>query len=322
MLRRLLFSTLGLLCLSATAQIDQAKVEAFVTQYASTSGKDPTAIRAILDSAVFKQDIIDKLNRPAEGMAWHRYRSIFMKEERIEAGVDFWREHQEVLKQVSDDTGVPEHIVLGILGVETYFGGNKGSYKVLDALYTIAFGYPKRSRYFTKELGEYLDLVEKEGLDVFELEGSYAGAMGYSQFMPSSYRAYAVSYDEGGTRDLVNSPEDAIASIANYLKVHRWKRNQLVAVPAIRRPDATPPAKFSARVKYDVAHYQTIGFDPEWELTPTRKVALLEYEEKEDPSYWFGLHNFYVITRYNHSPMYALVVYQLGEAIKKRRGGL
>lgn len=304
------------------AQIDQAKVEAFIQNYASTSDRSAQEIRDIIDQATFRPDIIEKFNRPAEGMSWHRYRSIFMKEERIEAGVSFWAEYEEVLNRVSEDSGVPAHIILGILGVETYFGGNKGSYKVLDALYTVAFGYPKRSRYFTKELGEFLDLAEKESLNVLETQGSYAGAMGYSQFMPSSYRAYAVSFDEGGTRDLMGSPEDAIASVANYLAVHRWKRDQLVAVPASKQPDATVPAKFSSRVKNDVTYYKKIGFEPEWQLTPTRKVALLEYDQEDDKEYWFGLHNFYVITRYNHSPMYALVVYQLGEAIKKRRGGL
>ena len=120
----------------------------------------------------------------------------------------------------------------------------------------------------------------------------------------------------------MNSPEDAIASVANYLKVHRWKANQMVAIPAVVSADANPPAKFSSKVKYDVAHYKNLGFEPEWDLTPTRKVALLEFELDEGKEYWFGLYNFYVITRYNHSSMYALVVYQLGEAIKKRKGGL
>ena len=208
------------------------------------------------------------------------------------------------------------------MGVESAFGEKKGSYKVLDALYTISFGIPRRSAYFTKELGEFLDLTKTENLDPLQVVGGYAGAMGYCQFMPSSYRVYAKSFDEGGTRDLMNSPEDAIASVANYLKVHRWKPDQMVAVPAVAGANADPPAKFTARVKYEVAHYQNLGFDPEWELTPTRKVSLLEFQLDQGKEYWFGLHNFYVITRYNHSSMYALAVHQLGEAIKKRRGGL
>lgn len=308
---------------SLFGQADQAKVDAFVSKYASSRGVSEAEVREIIDQAVFQSSIVEKVNRPAEKtMTWSRYRNIFMKEERIEAGLAFWETHEAALSQVSEDTGVPAHIILGILGVETYFGRNKGSYKVLDALYTISFGIPRRSSYFTKELGEFLDLAKAEDLDPLQVEGGYAGAMGYSQFMPSSYRVYAKSFDLGGTRDLMNSPEDAIASVANYLKVHRWKADQMVAIPAVANRDANPPAKFSSKAKYDVAHYQNLGFNPEWELTPTRKVSLLEFQLDEGNEYWFGLYNFYVITRYNHSSMYALVVYQLGEAIKKKRGGL
>lgn len=306
------------------AQVDQSKVDAFITKYATSRGVSAAEVREIIDQAEFQPSIVEKFNRPAEKtMTWTRYRNIFMKEERIESGLAFWNTHEAALQKVSNNTGVPVHIILGILGVESAFGDNKGSYRVLDALYTISFGIPRRSAYFTKELGEFLDLVKAEKLDPLQVLGGYAGAMGYCQFMPSSYRAYAKSYDEGGTRDLMGSPEDAIASVANYLKVHRWKAHQKVAVPVIAGTDANPPAKFSSRVKYDVAHYQNLGFDPEWELTPTRKVSLLEFQlDDEGKEYWFGLYNFYVITRYNHSSMYALVVYQLGEAIKKRKGGL
>ncbi len=314
---------IGLAVTDLLAQADQAKVDDFIAKYASSRGVSQEKVREIIDQAVFQPSIVEKFNRPAEKtMTWSRYRNIFMKEERIEAGVAFWETHEVALQQVSESTGVPVHIILGILGVESAFGGNKGSYKVLDALYTISFGIPRRSSYFTKELGEFLDLAKAENLDPLQVEGGYAGAMGYCQFMPSSYRAYATSFDQGGTRDLMNSPEDAIASVANYLKVHRWKANQMVAIPAVASADANPPAKFSSRVKYDVAYYKNLGFTPEWELTPTRKVSLLEFQLDEGKEYWFGLYNFYVITRYNHSSMYALVVYQLGEAIKKRRGGL
>ncbi|MDW3193451.1 MAG: lytic murein transglycosylase B [Cytophagales bacterium] len=305
------------------AQVDQVKVEAFISKYATSRGVSEAEVREIIGQAEFQLSIVEKFNRPAEKtMTWSRYRNIFMKEERIESGLAFWKTHETALQKVSAETGVPEHIILGILGVESAFGDNKGSYRVLDALYTISFGIPRRSSYFTKELGEFLDLVKAEKLDPLQVLGGYAGAMGYCQFMPSSYRAYAKSYDDGGTRDLMGSPEDAIASVANYLKVHRWKADQKVAVPAVASANANPPAKFSSKVKYDVAHYQNLGFDPEWELTPTRKVSLLEFQLDEGKEYWFGLYNFYVITRYNHSSMYALVVYQLGEAINKRRGGL
>jgi membrane-bound lytic murein transglycosylase B len=305
---------------NAQPAVDQSLIDQFVDRHAMIYKISPEEVRSILAKAELKPDIIQKMERPAEKrMTWERYRKIFMTEERIAAGVDFWKEHETTLVNVSYQTGVPIHIILGIIGVETYFGRIKGSYNVLDALYTLSFAFPRRSKYFQSELDEFLALARKENLDLYTTKGSYAGAMGYCQFMPSSYRAYAKSYDEGGTRDLVNSPEDAIASVANYLKVHGWKKGETVAFMA-KESEASLSAKQSLKPKQSIAYYQGLGFEPSIAISSQTKATLQKMEKESGDEYWFGLQNFYVITRYNHSPLYALAVYQLAEAIKANRG--
>jgi membrane-bound lytic murein transglycosylase B len=215
-------------------------------------------------------------------------------------------------------TGVPAHIILGILGVETYFGQRKGTYKVLDALYTLGFGYPRRAKFFKSELEAYMVLAKEEELNIDSIKGSYAGAMGYGQFMPSSYRAYAKSFDENGTRDLINSPEDAIASVANYLKVHRWEKDQPIASEATMTKKITHLRKQSLKPKNQVKDYTAIGFKPAETLQSTIPATIIILENENSQEHWFGMNNFYVITRYNHSPLYAMAVFQLGEAIKAK----
>ncbi len=319
---RILFilSLFSVSSLALNAQADQAKIEAFVKKHAAQSAFSESEIRSIMEEAEFQQEIIDKISRPAEGtMTWGRYRKIFMTQERIDAGLTFWNEHGNALEQVSKESGVPQEVILGIIGVETYFGKIKGSYRVLDALYTLAFGYPKRSKFFTKELGIFLDIATEEGLDVTKVQGSYAGAMGYSQFMPSSYKAYAKSYDKGGTSDLINSPEDAMASVANYLKVHRWKKGQPITSKASLNREITGLRKQQLRPKNQVNDYTAIGFEPSEKLDKALPATMILLDGDEGTEHWFGLYNFFVITRYNHSKLYAMAVTQLAQEIKKQR---
>ncbi len=311
---------LGTYCFSY-GQVDQEAVDRFIAEFSSKYNKDKQEITRILAGATFQSSIVERMDRPAEGMAWHRYRKIFMTEERVNAGVEFWKKHQQTLNEVSRSTGVDEDIILGILGVETFFGKITGTYKVLDALYTLSFGYPRRSKYFTSEFEQFLIMTEEEKMDVDNVLGSYAGAMGYSQFMPSSYRAYAKSFDEGGTRDLMNSPEDAIASVANYLKVHRWIKDGPIAVKAEKGDMAEDLGRQSLKPNHPLSYYQKLGYQPK-DKYPEGDVTLVELEQEDTMEYWFGMNNFYVITRYNHSPMYAMVVYQLSQAIKAKKEGL
>lgn len=313
----LALSTL-LVSVSVFAQIDPAALETFASDFAKKHEKSKEEVLAILKKAEYQSEIIEKISRPAEGtMTWERYRKIFITKERTLAGVEFWKAHKATLEKVSADTGVPTEIILGIIGVETYFGKIKGSYKVLDALYTLGFGYPKRAKFFKSELEKFLVLAQLEDLDVHAVEGSYAGAMGYSQFMPSSYIAYAKSFEENGTRDLMNSPEDAIASVANYLKVHRWKKGQPVTSRAEMTKKITGLRKQSTRPKNKVSDYTAIGFKPAEKLQSDLPATMLIFDKDGNTEHWFGLYNFYVITRYNHSPLYAMAVYQLAQEVKK-----
>lgn len=303
--------------LDSWGQIDKASVEAFTKEFSTRTNYSYEEVKGIFDQATYQESVIEKISNPAESkMTWKRYRNIFMKEERISAGVAFWNDYEKELVSVSENTGVSVEVILGILGVETYFGQRKGGYKILDALYTLSFGYPKRAKFFKSELGHFLEMVKEEKLEINELKGSYAGAMGYCQFMPSSYRAYAKSYDVGGTRDLFFSPEDAIASIANYLKVHRWKKGQKVVASAVKSSDAQKVSKESLKPKYPVSHYSNLGYRPVGNISPSSLSTLIQLDDSE---YWLGFNNFYVITRYNHSHLYAMAVYELAEAIKMQK---
>ncbi|MFY0688700.1 MAG: lytic murein transglycosylase B [Cyclobacteriaceae bacterium] len=304
---------------AANAQIDQSKVDQFIRDFSKIQNRSIDEVQIIIGQAEYIPGIIEKMNRPAEKMTWERYRKIFIQEDRINAGVQFWSDHESTLNQVYDQTGVAKEIILGIIGVESKFGQNKGTYKVLDALYTLAFAYPRRGSFFRKELSEFLILCEEESLNPLSIKGSYAGAIGFGQFMPSSYRAYAKSFDEGGTRDLVNSPEDAIASTASYLDVHRWETDGIVAIAAKQLNNALDLSKQSLKPKNTLAYYEKQGYQAVSSISKSESVTLIQLEISDGFEYWFGANNFYVITRYNHSPLYAMAVYQLAEAIKEKR---
>ncbi len=306
---------------SLVAQVDESKVAVFAREVSQRSEYTLEEMTVILNEASYDQTIIDKISKPAEGtMTWERYRNIFMKEERIAAGVKFWDEYEPVIRQVSEESGVSEEAIIGIIGVETYYGKIRGSYRVLDALYTLAFGYPKRSSFFTAELENYLVLAKKENLDVYTMKGSYAGAMGYCQFMPSSYEAYALSFEDG-TRDLM-TPEDAIASVANYLKVHRWEKGGRVTMEVANLVNPQKVATKSVKPSNSLRYYSDQGYMPSGNVSPSAKVALIALDHEDGSlEYWFGFNNFYVITRYNHSKLYAMAVHQLGQAVKAKREG-
>lgn len=306
------------------AQIDQSAVDDFVRNVSYQQKMPLAEVENIIAQAEFLPVIIEKMSRPAEKtMTWERYRKIFMTPERIAAGVAFWEKNQEVLSKVSNESGVDIEAIVGVIGVETYFGQRMGTYRVLDALYTLAFGYPKRSSFFKTELGKYIELCKKEGLDPLITKGSYAGAMGFGQFMPSSYLAYAKSYDSSSGADLVNEVDDAVASVANYLKVHRWKEGGMVALKAKKTENAEVLPKQKVKPKNTMSFYSQKGYksdEGQTSVNPSELVSL-QVMKMEDGSqeHWITFKNFYVITRYNHSPLYALAVFQLGEAIKDLR---
>ena len=282
----------------------------------TAEGVDRAWAQGVLDAAERQQSIIDAISRPAEKTKpWFEYRQIFVTDKRTRQGVEFAREHADILAAVSADTGVPVAVITAIIGVETYYGRITGSYRVIDALATLAFDYPKRSPFFTGELENFLVLTYQSGKDPLLLKGSYAGAMGYGQFMPSSYRAYARDYDGDDVADIWDNPGDAIASVANYFIAHGWRAGEPVVVRA--QGEGAPDDLFAAGLKptLTVGDLAVQGVAP-LEATDVSLLATpLRLQGETADEYWLGLHNFYVITRYNHSAMYALSVWQLSEAI-------
>ena len=280
---------------------------------------DPAELSILLARAQRLDSVLAAISKPAEYKPWHVYRPIFVTPRRIEDGRIFWEKHAPILEAASASSGVPPEIIVSIIGVETGYGTNAGSYRVVDALGTLAFHYPPRAPFFRKELGEFLLLAREEVADPLSLKGSYAGAMGIPQFMPSSFRAYAVDFDGDGKRDIWHSPNDAIGSVANYLKVHGWQAGKPIAFRALDTSSNAREASQGVDLMHTLAEYASRGVRPDGAADPDARAVLLAYEGSVANEYWLGLQNFYSITRYNRSPKYALAVFQLAEEIRAAR---
>jgi membrane-bound lytic murein transglycosylase B len=312
------------LCLLSAADalavdLDQPEVIAFIDTMVEQHDFDRDELRDTLGEAEVKQSILDAIARPAEKTkSWAEYREIFITPERIAAGAKFWTENEDALRQVSQSTGVPMEMLVGIIGVETYYGRITGSFRVLDALSTLAFSYPPRAKFFRRELEEYLLLVREEGMKPTDATGSYAGAMGRPQFMPSSYRAYAVDATGDGKRDIWNDWTDVAGSIANYFLEHGWKSGEEVAARASLGGSwqgPLPEPENTLKPSETVASLSRKGVMFVTSLPGDSKSELLTYEGADGLEHWVGFHNFFVITRYNRNVMYALAVHQLGQEI-------
>ena len=302
--------------------LGQKNVVAFIDEMANTHDFDRDALASLLAKAEIKATIIKKISTPAERtFTWGEYRKIFITKERVNAGATFWRDNQEMLKRIQLETGVPIEMMVGIIGVETYFGRITGKDRVIDALATLAFEYPKRSAFFTKELREFLILAREEELDPLTPMGSYAGAMGRPQFMPSSFRAYAVDSTGDGKRDIWNNWADVSGSIANYFLAHKWRVDEAVATQATLSSTwkgAVPEPANTLTVTDTVESLSKKGVMFATELCADSKGQLLTYEGDDGIEHWVGFHNFFVITKYNRSVMYALAVHQLGQQISSK----
>jgi len=294
--------------------------QAVVDELVREEGFDREQLQQVFAQAERQESILKAISRPAEKTkAWYEYRAIFLNEKRERQGLEFFAEHRETLERAERETGVPAQIIVAIIGVETYYGRNTGSYRVIDALSTLAFDYPRRSEFFTKELKNYLMLTRDQGFDPLDLKGSYAGAMGYGQFMPSSYRSYAVDFDGDDVIDIWTNPVDAIGSVANYFKAHGWRAGEPVVFAADASADASEELFVRSRSDLKpvrtVAEFEAAGVVPRQKLDPEALATAMKFELEDGYEYWLGLHNFYVITRYNHSAMYAMSVYQLSQRL-------
>ena len=302
---------------ASAIDVQRKDVQQFVAEIAANEQFDADYVRGILDRSEVQESILEAISRPAEkAKPWHEYRAIFITPERIKAGVQFYAKHDQTLARIERETGVPPEMVLGIIGVESYFGRFTGKHRVVDALVTLGFDYPPRASFFRSELGQAFLLSREEDMDIEELMGSYAGAIGPPQFIPSSYRNFAVDGDGDGKRDLINNWDDILASVANYFAVHKWQTGKPVAARATLS-EATGELSFNDGLKPQstVGELSAAGvfFPAELDKETTADLWLLE--GKTSPEYWVGFDNLYVITRYNRSIMYALAAWQLGSAI-------
>ncbi len=320
MIRKLMLATVSLLlCTPAAFAIDVTRpdVADWIRSVSREHGLDAGELRKTLAAAEVKQSILDAIARPAEkAKPWSDYRAIFITPDRVAAGVEFWREHEPRLQRIAQKTGVPAEMLAGIVGVETYFGQRAGKYRLVDALVTLGFDYPPRAPFFRNELTQLFLLAREEKLSLDTAVGSYAGAMGAPQFIPSSYRNFAVDGDGDGRRDLFTSWDDVLASVANYFVAHKWQSGEAVTTRAfLTTPRALDPAANQLKPDTPVVDLGTNGVRFMTDRPEAAAAGLMAFDGADGREHWIGFDNFYVITRYNRSTMYALAVYQLGQAI-------
>ena len=271
----------------------------------------------VFKEAQHRQDVIDAMNTPATLKPWLDYRATFIDQKRIDGGIKFWRKHADTLARATKMYGVPQEIIVAVIGVETMYGRHAGNYRTLDALTTLTFDYPRRVVFFRAELEEYLLLAREQGFNLLGIKASYAGALGIPQFMPSSYRKHAVDFDADGTIDLLKSADDAIGSVANYLKQYGWKADEPVAIRARIDNESRPNDVGAAR---SIAAWDALGVIPLENFDGGVYAYLLDFTLPVGKEYWLGFNNFAVITTYNNSSFYAMTVYQL--ALELRKNGL
>jgi peptidoglycan lytic transglycosylase B len=303
--------------------LKRPEIVSFVNQVVSRDPLERKAVLALLAKAEPQAKIIELMNRPAEKVTpWWEYHDHFLTPERIDLGVQFWTEHRETLTRICADRGIPPEYLIAIIGIETRYGRATGKFRVLDALATLAFDYPPRSEYFRAELEQFLLLAREDKLNPVTTTGSYAGAMGAPQFMPSTYRRYAIDADTDHKRDLWRDWDDIIASVANYLQEHGWEPGGPIIAEAHLAPDPSfqiDPGKLDLNETVDSLNAQGVKVD--LAIPGNTPAVLISAEQQDGPAYRVGFKNFYVITRYNASARYAMSVYDLAQAIAQRVHG-
>lgn len=291
---------------------------AFIDRVVSEHDLDSARVSALLGGATITESILAAISRPAERVVpWYDYRKIFLTEQRIADGAAFWQKYARSIEAMAQRFGVDPDVVVAIIGVETFYGTRMGSYRVVDALSTLAFAYPPRAEFFSRELEAFLLLDREEGFELADATGSYAGAMGAGQFIPSSFREYAVDGNRDGRRDLWEDWDDILASVSNYLARHGWRAGEPVAAPASLPESMDEPAN-QLRLTSTVGQLRSGGVEFEAPIESDAPADVFSFESSADGNeYWAGFNNFYVITRYNRSTKYALAVVQLAEAIRE-----
>lgn len=306
------------------ALLKQKSAQVFINEMIKQHHFKRQELTNILRQAEYQPQIIESMDKPYEKKSWDIYQAIFLTPQRLQEGLHFWQANREALAHAEKQYGVPASVIVAIIGVETLYGKHQGNYRVLDALSTLAFYYPKRSEFFTKELKEYLLLCREHHVPATMYKGSYAGAMGKPQFMPSSYRFYAVDSTGKGHSNLMQNDQDVIGSVANYFRVHGWKMNELVAQPVHLRGSRYKSLQTNAKhADYEYKRLVQAGVVPVGHnATHPQKAGIIELNTDHGQAYWMAYPNFYVITRYNTSPQYALVVYLLSMQLQNHWAAL
>jgi membrane-bound lytic murein transglycosylase B len=307
----------------AAAEQLRPEVESFIGEMAERHGFEQAELINIFGAAQFQPSIITTISQPATSRPWYEYRPLFINSKRISGGIEFWNRHGGTLERARKEFGIPEEIIVAVIGVETMYGVQTGKHRVLDALTTLAFDYPKRAVFFRDELENYLLLGRERSADLTDLlniRGSYAGAIGIPQFMPSSYRRYALDFDNDGKIDLSGSMADAIGSVANYLKSYGWETEQAIALPALVNGEDYRAALFAGqKPAYSAEEMRKLGIVTRASFPPGGYATLIELENADGNEHWVGFNNFYVITRHNRSVHYAMSVLQLAKKIRTAR---
>lgn len=325
--RRTFLNLVGLAALPLGARAQSTAplrpdMAAFAADVAARNGLDGARVGATLQEAQVLPAVLQAFSTPGTARPWREFRAGYLNRRRIDGGVNFWEANRTVLERVGAAYAVPEEVMVAIIGVETFYGRVTGGYRVLDALVTLAFEADRRVEFFRGELEQFLVLALSGVLDHAAVKGSYAGAMGWPQFMPSSVRRFAVDFDADGRIDLWSSPSDILGSVGNYFRVHGWKTGRDVVLRATVRDEAAIADLVAAGVQPSAGQdrLEAAGVTPERPLAPDETASLMRFEGEQGPEYWLGLDNFYVITRYNRSQNYALAVWQLATAIQEARG--
>ena len=307
--------------ISVCQATDQPEAEqAFIQHMVKEHQFDADTVTETLAKAEKIDKILDAMDTQAEKKAWHVYRKIFLDKQRLKGGIEFWNKNSQWLLQAQAKYGVPAEIIVAIIGVETRYGKHQGGFRVLDALYTLAFFYPQRAEFFRKELTQFLVLSRDEKLDPLGIMGSFAGAIGMPQFMPSSFQQYAVDFDENKTRDLMSSTADTIGSVANFLAQHGWKKGQITYTPA-----KTKGHKYEQAIELGIKPQKTVlelkkyGISPQHKQVNNLTATVFELQFPKKSKVYLGFNNFYVITRYNRSVHYAMAVIELSQSLIKHR---
>lgn len=294
-------------------------IQTFIQHMVDRYQFDPATLTGLFQKASYDQEVIDHITHPYEKKPWDIYRTKFITSERVNDGIRYWQQHRATLEYTAKKFGVDPSVIVAIIGVETNYGTNKGSYLALSALYTLAFYYPPRADFFTKELEEFLLLMREQNLSPDNIRSSYAGAIGIPQFMPSAYRQYATRYDSDPILDLHDDNSDSIVSIANFLVQHGWVKGQPVASPfSLRQPFSSESLLNNTTGEKTVAELEALGVKPLGKISPDLKAKIIELDnQNSQPEYWLTFQNFQVIMHYNPRVTYAMAVYQLSRALSE-----